>query len=110
MNAPHAVATPLVWASRVLNEAVMGFLALIALATAIGPLVFDASPATDRLLGVVDWVVLGLFVVEFIVQFAVGTGRTTCDQRQIELVGTRTRCSAVWFSCALGGGRPPGMG
>ncbi|MEO5897888.1 MAG: hypothetical protein ABIS06_19550 [Vicinamibacterales bacterium] len=39
-------------ASRVLNEAVMGFLALIALATAMGPLVFEVWPATDRIVDV----------------------------------------------------------
>ncbi len=64
------------WASRVLNEAVMGFLALVALATAIGPLVFDVSPATDRLLDFVEWVVLGLFIAEFAVQFTVARDRS----------------------------------
>ena len=53
----------------------MGFLALVALATAIGPLVFDVSPATDQLLTVVEWVVLGLFVTEFVVQFTVAEDR-----------------------------------
>src|SRR5688572_14337897 len=76
MSTPHTAATPLVWASRVLNEAVMGFLAIVALATAIGPLVFDVSPATDRLLTVVEWVVLGLFVAEFAVQFTVARDRS----------------------------------
>ena len=70
------VQTPLMWASRVLNEAVMGFLALVALATAIGPLVFDVSPATDRLLDFVEWVVLGLFIAEFAVQFTVARDRS----------------------------------
>ena len=76
MSTPHAVATPLVWASRVLNEASMGFLALVALATAIGPLVFDVSADMDRRLNVVEWVVLGLFVVEFVVQFNVASDRS----------------------------------
>ena len=64
-----------VWASRVLNEAVMGFLALVALATAIGPLVFDVSPATERLLNLVEGMILGVFIAEFIVQFAVARDR-----------------------------------
>ena len=63
-------------ASRVLNEALMGFLALLALATAIGPLVFDFSPATDRLLNVIDWVVLALFIAEFVVQFTIARDRS----------------------------------
>jgi Mg2+ and Co2+ transporter CorA len=70
------VPTPLLWASRVLSEAVMGFLALVALATAVGPLVFDVSPAMDRLLDSVEWVVLGLFVAEFTVQFTVAKDRS----------------------------------
>lgn len=76
MSTPDAVATPLMWASRALNEAVMGFLALVALATAIGPLVFDVSAATDNWLTVVEWVVLALFVTEFGVQCAVATDRS----------------------------------
>ena len=64
------------WASRVLNEAVMGFLALVAIATAMGPLVFDVSPATDRLIDVVEWIVLGLFIAEFAVQFTVASDRS----------------------------------
>ena len=76
MITPDTVQTPLMWASRVLSEAVMGFLALVALATAIGPLVFDVSPATDRLLDSVDWVVLGLFIAEFAVQFTVARDRS----------------------------------
>ena len=75
MNTPDTVQTPLTLASRVLSEAVMGFLALVALATAIGPLVFDVSPATDRLLDFVDLVVLGLFIAEFAVQFTVARDR-----------------------------------
>ena len=59
MSTSPGVATPLVWASRVLNEAVMGFLALVALATAIGPLVFDVSPATEPLLNLVEGMILG---------------------------------------------------
>ena len=70
------VQTPSMWASRVLSEAFMGFLALVALATGIGPLVFDVSPATDRLLDFVEWVVLGLFIAEFAVQFTVARPRS----------------------------------
>ena len=76
MITPDTVQAPLMWASRVLNEAVMGFLALIALATAIGPLVFDVSPATERLIDFVERVVLGLFIAEFAVQFTVARDRS----------------------------------
>ena len=76
MITPDTGRTPWMWASRVLNEAVMGFLALVALATGIGPLVFDVSPATDRLLDFVEWVVLGLFIAEFAVQFQVAKDKS----------------------------------
>ena len=75
MTASLEIATPLGWASRVLNEAVMGFLALVALATAMGPLVFDVSPSTERLLNVVEGAILGVFIAEFVVQFAVARDR-----------------------------------
>lgn len=78
--------TPLMWASRVLSEAVMGFLALVALATAIGPLVFDVSLATERMLDVVDWIVLGLFIAEFAVQFTVAKDRSAWVRRPWRLV------------------------
>src|SRR5262245_62023172 len=68
-------AMALTWASRLLNEAIMGFLALVALATAIGPLVFEMTPAAERVLAAVEWVVLGLFVVEFLVQFTAARDR-----------------------------------
>ena len=69
------VPMPLVMASHVLNEAVMGLLALVALGTALGAEVFDVSAATERRLDVIEWVVLSLFVVEFVVQFAVASDR-----------------------------------
>ena len=85
---PQRVAPPLMWASRVLNEAVMGFLALVALATAIGPLVFDVSPTADRLLSLVEWVVLGLFISEFIVQFTVARDRSAWLRSPWRIVDT----------------------
>jgi Mg2+ and Co2+ transporter CorA len=78
MSVPDTDVTPLASAaSRALNEAVMGFLALVALATAVGPLVFDVSSATDRLLTAVEWVVLGLFIAEFVVQYIVARDRSS---------------------------------
>src|SRR2546421_2147704 len=67
--------TVLAWASRVLNEALMGFLALVALATAMAPLVFETSKATDHIFGIIEWIVVGLFVAEFVVRFAVAEDR-----------------------------------
>ena len=67
MSALPRVATPVVWASRVLNEAVMGFLALVAIGTAMGPLVFDVSPTTERLLNAIEGMILAVFIVEFLV-------------------------------------------
>ena len=86
MITPDTGQTPWMRASRVLNEAVMGFLALVALATGIGPLVFDVSPATDRLLNSVEWVVLGLFIAEFAVQFRVAKDKSAWLRSRWRLV------------------------
>ncbi len=61
--------------ARLFNEAVMGFLALVALATALGPMVFDVSPGVERLLTVVEWVLVGTFAAEVFVQGAVAHDR-----------------------------------
>ena len=57
--------------ARFFNEGVMGLLALVALATALGPMVFDVSPAVERGLTVVEWVVVGAFAAEFLISGAV---------------------------------------
>jgi Mg2+ and Co2+ transporter CorA len=74
----HALPRPglLAWASRWLNEAVMGFLALVALATATGSLVFDVSPGAERFLNTVEGLILALFIAEFVVQFAAASDRS----------------------------------
>lgn len=53
----------------------MGFLALVALASAGGSLVFEVSAETDRWLTLLEGVIILIFVVEFIVQFAVADDR-----------------------------------
>jgi len=53
----------------------MGFLALVAMATATGSLVFDLSPGTDQLLDAVEGVILVLFIAEFAVQFSAAPDR-----------------------------------
>ena len=61
--------------ARLSSEAVMGFLALVALATALGPLVFDVSPDIELVLTVVEWVLVGAFAADFFIQGAVATDR-----------------------------------
>jgi len=53
--------------ARVFNENVMGLLALVALATALGPMAFDVSPGVERALTVVEWVLVGIFAAEFVI-------------------------------------------
>jgi Mg2+ and Co2+ transporter CorA len=60
----------------VLNEAVMGLLALVALATSVGSLVFEVSPRLDWCLTIVELVVLALFVVEFWCQLVLAQDRS----------------------------------
>jgi Mg2+ and Co2+ transporter CorA len=57
------------------NGNVMGFLALVAFATALGPMVFDVSPEAERALTVVEWMLVSTFVAEFCIQGAVAKDR-----------------------------------
>ena len=61
--------------ARFFNEGVMGLFALIALATALGPMVFDVSPGVERALTIVEWVLVGTFAAEFFLQGAVAHDR-----------------------------------
>jgi hypothetical protein len=61
--------------ARVLNEGVIGFLALVALATALGPMVFDVSPNVERVLTIVEWVLVSAFAADFFIQGAVAADR-----------------------------------
>src|SRR5688572_26140101 len=54
-------------AQRLSNESVMGFLALVALATALGPLVFDVTPAVERWLTFIEWLLVAAFAAELVV-------------------------------------------
>lgn len=61
--------------ARLFNESVMGFFALVALATALGPMVFDVDPGVEHLLTAVEWLLVGMFAAEFCVQGALATNR-----------------------------------
>jgi Mg2+ and Co2+ transporter CorA len=54
-------------AAHLFNEGVMGFLALVALATALGPMVFDVGTQAEHVLTVIEWVLVGSFAAEFCV-------------------------------------------
>jgi Mg2+ and Co2+ transporter CorA len=62
--------------ARLLNEEVMGFLALVALATALGPLVFDVSTGVERALTILEWGLVTAFATELFIQGAIATDRT----------------------------------
>jgi len=57
------------------NGNVMGFLALVAFATALGPIVFDVSSEAERGLTVLEWVLVSTFAAEFCIQGAVAKDR-----------------------------------
>lgn len=54
----------------VLGEAFLGFLAIVAVALTIFPMLFAVSPGTVILLGVVQWLILGLFAGEYALALA----------------------------------------
>jgi Mg2+ and Co2+ transporter CorA len=72
INQPSAFTLRL---ARVFNDAVMGFLALAAIATALGPMVFDVSPPIERVLTFVEWAIVVAFALELYVQHAIARDR-----------------------------------
>jgi Mg2+ and Co2+ transporter CorA len=54
--------------ARVLNEGVMGVLALVAFGVAIGPMVFDVSPDVEWILTVVEWMLVGAFSAQIAIE------------------------------------------
>jgi hypothetical protein len=61
--------------SAVLNEAVMGFLALAALSLGLAPIVFDLPRRVEQGFDVAEWVIIGLFALEYAANFALSTER-----------------------------------
>lgn len=61
--------------ARLFNESVMGFFALVAFATALGPMVFDVSADVEHLLTAVEWLLVAAFAGEFCVQGALARDR-----------------------------------
>ena len=62
-------------ASRVLNEALMGFLALAALAAGLAPMLFALPPRLDRALAIAEWAIIAVFAAEYIVNLLLAHDR-----------------------------------
>jgi hypothetical protein len=62
--------------ARLLTESVMGFFALAALALAFAPELFDISPRVLRVFDVVEWLIVGVFAIEYAVNL------TLAEQKQ----------------------------
>ena len=62
-------------AANILSEAVMGFLALGALSLGLVPLLFPIAPAVAAGLDVAEWIVVGLFALEYVAHLAVAPDR-----------------------------------
>jgi len=56
--------------ASVLNEAVMGFLALAALGLGLAPLVFELAPGVERGFDAAEWAIVGMFALEYAAKFA----------------------------------------
>jgi hypothetical protein len=54
---------------RFLGEEVMGFLALCAFTCALVPLFFPTGPVVSAWLSAVQWVAVGLFLIEYVTGF-----------------------------------------
>ena len=58
-----------------LGEALMGFLALAALGTGLAPFLFSLTPAAESAIDAAEWVIVGLFALEYAVHLAVAPDR-----------------------------------
>ena len=61
--------------SGILNEAAMGFFALAALSLGLAPFLFDLPPGVEQGFDVAEWVIIGLFALEYAANFALSTDR-----------------------------------
>ena len=57
--------------ARLFNDGIMGLLALVAMAIALGPMVFDVSAHVETALTVVEWGLVSAFAADFIISGAV---------------------------------------
>lgn len=58
-----------------LSETLMGFLALAALGTGLAPFLFSLTPAAESAVDAFEWVIVGLFALEYLVHLAVAPDR-----------------------------------
>jgi Mg2+ and Co2+ transporter CorA len=58
-----------------LNEAVMGFLALAALGVGLAPFLFELPPGVEWSCDFAQWTIIGLFALEYAANFALSTDR-----------------------------------
>jgi len=61
--------------AMVLSEAFLGFLAIIAVALTLFPMLFATSPGVTNLLGAAQWLIVGLFAVEYALALAWSSDR-----------------------------------
>ncbi len=59
----------------VLNEAVMGFLALAALSLGLAPFLFELPPGIEQGFDAAEWAIVGLFALEYAANFALAKDR-----------------------------------
>jgi Mg2+ and Co2+ transporter CorA len=61
--------------SGILNETVMGFLALAALSLGLSPFLFELPRGIEQGFDVAQWVIIGLFALEYAANLALSTNR-----------------------------------
>jgi Mg2+ and Co2+ transporter CorA len=80
----------------VLNEAVMGFAALAALSLGLAPFLFELPTGIEQAFDVAEWLIIGLFALEYAANFALAT-----DRRKFALDPWRVLDAAIIVTAML---------
>jgi Mg2+ and Co2+ transporter CorA len=62
--------------SSILDESVMGFLALTAMSIGLAPFLFKLPGGVEQGFEIANWAIVGLFALEYVVNFALSTNRS----------------------------------
>jgi hypothetical protein len=90
---------------RFLGEEVMGFLALCAFTCALVPLFFPTGPVVSAWLSAVQWVAVGLFLIEYVTGFLLAESKTAYIAEPLRLLVAATLVIALRIAAGIGSRR-----